>query len=107
MGSSVSVTCPRCHYHVESLSGLGGQFGMSGRVILTVVCPRKQALVDVRTPLNVAHGDSVPALDGRWPPSEPCERCRATDHRPWDAEAAVCPACGHAGCDIQPDALWD
>lgn len=107
MGSTVSVRCSKCHYHEQRLSGLGGGYGMSGDVVLTVICSARRALVDVAMPLNVARGDSVPPPHGEWPRSEPCEQCGATDHGPWDTKTAVCPSCGQAGCEILPVALWD
>jgi hypothetical protein len=107
MGLLVSVACRNCGFQSRELGGIGGSYGMSGDVVLTVVCPGERTLVDVGTPLNMARGDSMPPLEGEWPPSEPCRLCGATDHRPWEPERAVCPACGERACEVIQVGLWD
>jgi hypothetical protein len=111
MGLMANVRCRRCGFNVTGLHGLGGDFGFSGDVVLTVVCPtRGGKLADVTVPdLNVARGDTVPPLDAKWPPTAPCptKGCRAKNHAPWDPETGVCPSCGEPGCEIEPAGCWD
>ena len=107
MGTVMSVTCRECGFRSRDLLGVGGDYGMSGAVVVAVVCTAHRTLVDVDTRVNMAQEDSMPGLDDEWPPSEPCRLCDATDHRPWDPERAVCPACGERSCELTEVALWD
>jgi hypothetical protein len=110
MGTLSSVRCPVCGVIAEELLGIGGDYGMSGAVVVTVVCTKVSRLVDVGVPsLSVARGDKVPGVDRKWPPTEPCptKRCKATDHRPWRPRQAVCPGCGARGCAVEFVGCWD
>jgi hypothetical protein len=110
MGAVVKVRCQKCRFTSRELFGIGGDYGMTGEVALTVLCTKGRKLVDVEVPsLNVARGDQVPSVTSAWPPTAPCpiKGCGATDHKPWDPETAVCPSCGEPSCEIENLGCWD
>jgi hypothetical protein len=107
MGCGMDVRCVACGYLAESLRGVGGQIGMTGRPVWTVACPKVQDLVDVWAP------DDPASVERYWFRFEwgdldvPCPECGEV-HEVWDSRKGICPNCGAGACKTEFSGLmWD